>query len=1624
MKTNIDESGVGKDQSADASVENIKINDNTVEELVEPVEPTGSYETAEPTKPAKSNDLTASEDSTEDKKPLNKKRNIIIACIVGVLLIFGGVLLGLVLSGNAPWQNTVAKILDVIPTDMENGIIGENTHFLVKAENGSVEKIRNAIYLEPAIDYEIKEVQAGSEYEIIPSSTLADNTLFNIDSVNGDVISYKWAFQTKNDLSVSSIYPANGAGFVSVNSVIEFSFSYPNIDGVEKHFSISPQVEGTLEKLAHSWRFTPSSPLASDTTYEITISAGLSYGDEVMKKSFHSSFSTFTQTVPSSDIKSKGITLDGVSTFTESENPVVAFSSSDKEYFYNASYVTIKQVANADDFIEHLKGEQVEMTTLGDYTFEKIDSGGYLNKHIILDRTLLTGYYVFYFKSDAGQNLYTTDIEVNNLAAYAFESERDAIVWVAENGELKSGVKVNFKGKDYETGENGLLSISGISDYSDNLDYLKIGDGSQPLVIALKNFRNDLYPQGFIYTDRPLYTPNDTIRVWGYVPLQFFKDAPKLGNFSIVFDEIKQQVTLDSDGFFKAEIQLKNYKDVNNNIRLVYNDTQIARKWISVENYTLENYIYEFVTSKNYVSAGRNIDFGVKVTHITGLPAINKDIVVTYDGHDYYGTTNGTGVVEFSFSTEYEEASWEYPSNIATKQFNVKSAGAEYNKYSTGKIFYVLKNSLNLTNSTDVEAGTVTFTAKTLDLTKNGTMDYSYGDIPQSDFSGSATIRLYENCYYRYISSYTYNEYTKENTPIYNISTTKSVIDEIPVTFENGKIVYNYPTDFKESTEDTYYSYSAEVGTVDSGGRPAYSYSITYYTGRFLGESNGGAYNNNAIFPSRYLFYNPVSNSAYNLYKFGLKDVVGASPYSIGDIIRLGLYDRDNSVLENAGSILAIEYHENIIGYEVFTDDTIDVEFDQSLYPGAGITGAYFIDGKFHRIAPLYSDYKESDSKLDVKIETDKESYEPGDTVKAKLTITRADGSRASGKVNVSVVNEAVFSGMDDSTSILSAIYSNKLFKSYSMSTYRDYTLDGGGGLGSTGGGRSNFGDTIFFGDKAFTNGEVGFEFKLNDSITSFRLTALAVENGDVINAGVGTDSISSHLPLSISTVIPKKVKNTDDLVLNATSIVSSGDSIDYTFTIEELNKVLTASAMPGQSVSVNFGKVDLGHYTVTIAGQDSAGNTDKMIYEIDIIETSQEVAIEDTVELNGDVSITPAKNPIVVELYDKETAQYIEYLDYLESHRTVRLDTLVAYYKSLEYKNKYYNENNTSAVPKLDAYVASNGALKPLESAEGDYVLTALANFYMPDYFSLDVANYGVNVGDERSTILGKLLVQASFKRPVLIELQAISEMELSASEKLLVALAFAFAGDYDSAVNIYENTDFSEVRQDLVAILETFIDKNSAVEHINELIESMPSAEYLPFAIVSFFENNEVDFSKKSVVSVDVNSETDRIEFYPLEVVRKVYYSDNLAEIRIRPGSKDLMATYYYQGRLAEAGDEYNEDIVASLEGDLSVGQTMYLVLDISKIYNENGNRNGEFNIALPSSLKFSGTFTGENGLYLIRNNNEYVKLSLSEYFTDNYVKIPLYVAAPGNYELEPVIYSNGEGFHFSNSIVFDAI
>lgn len=1572
------------------------------------------------------------EEVKEEKGDLRRFKFLFVFELMAIAVI--AILLVLVISGHAPWAYGKTKILSVEATDLIDGVVKSDSHFLVKAENGSVDAVRKAVYLEPAIDYEIEEKVAGSLYEIIPTSSLSDNLLLNIDSVSNEVIDYKWAFQTKKDLSVSKIYPRDGASYVSENSVIEFSFSYPDVEGVESHFSISPKVEGQLTKDGRIWRFKPSMPLSKDTSYQITITAGLKYGEEVMKNDFHSTFSTMTSSsVSYQQSYNYGLTLDNVVTFTEKENPIIYVDN--QKAFDSITKLTVEKINSVDDYIKYLNGDSgITGEEIGDFAFKKTSQtrNSYIATTMITaDNNFSTGYYIFKFKDNAGQLAYKANVQINNMVAYAMESERDVLVWVAKDGELASDVKVNFKGKDYRTDNSGLLTIKDVSDFSKKIDYIKVGDFDQPLTIAIENFENGLYPNGFIYSDKPLYKPTDTIKVWGFVPLKFFRDAPNRNNFSVTFGTIKKTVSVDEDGFFSTEIVLDNYKDTKGGLSLGYNDKTLAYKNVEVEDYTLENYNYTFITDKNYVNAGENINVKIKVEHVTGFPAVNKDLVVTYKKHDYYATTNGAGEASFTFPTDKVMVTEQSTSNLDYEDVEVKSGGAEYGKYTNYARFYIFKNNLIISGAPNAGSNEIVFNAKSLDLSKKVKTDFSYKNLERSNYSGNATLKLYEQKVSRRITSYNYNNYTKEQIPIYKTDYMETLVGTVPVTFEDGVAKYTYSTDFKESEENVYYNYYAILVTTDTTGRPAASSRVIYHQGNYLGNSSPSDYN--AILGS-YSVSSPRLGAQYYYYRFGLKDVTSTTntnwkygmgstnKYSVDDSIRFGLHDVNGTNIENKGKVLAVALKENIVSTNVFSENTFDLKFDINHYPGVAVVGAYFVDGRFYRIAPYYHDYNEADSELKIKITTDKESYEPGNTVKAKVTIERADGTRVdNARVNMSVVNEAIFNAMDDDTSILSKVYANKSYMVYSMSTYYDYALyTEDGGLGSAFGGRADFGDTLYFDSKNMANGEVEFDFKLNDSITSFRLTAIAVENGDVINAGAGTHTIASYLPLSISTVMPKKVKNTDDVVLNATSIVAGGKEVEYEFHIDEIDKTVNAKAEVGRSVYANFGKLEVGKYTVHIKGHDSDDNEDHMVQELTVVETAQEVAIKKTMEINSDTTITPVKNPIIVEIYDKNTKQYLNYLDHLRNNLTVRLDTQIAYYKSLEFSDKYYKENSSLVKPDFSGYLMPDKVLKPLENAQGDLVLTALSNFYAPSYFDLKASNYSLEIDDDSSVAIKKLMLLASFKEPVLLDLKAAAKANQKNVDYLNLALAFAMLGDYDSAKDCYSKYVYDNEQADLVAVLKTMIDKEDAENQINLVLESKPSADYLDFAIISYFIYNEEELDKKHEVVIKTSAGEEKIEVTPLTVEKRILYMDELKDLSFNTSSDELLTTYYYQGKLSELEDGVVTDLGMKLEGNLNRNATATLVLDVSKLTGTK--RNGEINLALPAGLKFSATFDGVEGLYLIRNNNEYVKLSLSENYKNTVIRIPLYVTAPGNYEIEPVVYTTGGEYHLSNSLVVD--
>ena len=679
------------------------------------------------------------------------------------------------------------------------------------------------------------------------------------------------------------------------------------------------------------------------------------------------------------------------------------------------------------------------------------------------------------------------------------------------------------------------------------------------------------------------------------------------------------------------------------------------------------------------------------------------------------------------------------------------------------------------------------------------------------------------------------------------------------------------------------------------------------------------------------------------------------------------------------------------------------------------MTSAYFKDGKFYRMPNKYFDFNEEKNKVDIEITTDKEQYKPGDTVTVNIKTTK-NGKGIKSFVNISVVNEAVFELQEDLTNILEMIYSDKNLAVYTFSSYFDdiKSISGGKG-GGDGEPRGNFADTAHF-ETIHTdrNGIAKIKFKLPDNVTTYRITAQSA-NED-LEIGVNTKQITSKLDFFVQSVEPRGIKTDDDLVLNATSIAETKYDVEYEFTIKELNKTLTAKGKTNSLVTVNFGKLPLGTYTAIIKGKHG-DKQDAIEYKFNVVKTSQEVKTKTTLDINSYTKIKPSKNPIVLEIYNKNMEKYVEYMDFIERTYTERLDTQIAYNEIQSIKNKYYG-TEINSVNKLNMiiYQADGGKLRNLRNGTGDLVLTALTTYYSREY-TKDNALEELGKDDN---IFEYYLCLAAKQEPVLQDLEYLKEEnDISNYNKLLITLSYEFMGDYKNAKELYSTISLTDAEakqyKSIVAIIETFINKDKVTEKIDDVIKNNPADEYIRFAILSFFQNNSNEIGKEETVKIKTpnGEQTEKINGVQIKTI--TLNNEDLSEISFETESNDMKVSYYYQTMLEEiSGNGITKDIKISLTGNYKVGSTVKLKIEF------NGNYEGDLRIALPNSLRLSKAQDEINEIsrYYIQNNMiNYLTIYKTKKCQS--ITLPLTVTNQGSYKFENIVCNVGGKYHISNSL-----
>ena len=972
--------------------------------------------------------IPTTEIKKEKVKPVYKRIAPILSIAAMFVIVFT---LGIILR-NTSDNITRVTIEAIEPTKVYEGIIANDSDFIIytDGESTTVEGVQKSIYVEPALDYTIEKID-NEKYKLEFEQNIPDNTIVKLQYIKNKITENSWAYQTSNKLSVTSTYPDIDAGTVDANTVIEIKFSYASVENLEENVEITPQINGSWEHLGNIWRFTPDSLLEENQKYTIKINKGLKADDETLEEDYIFYF-TVNTTEDVTQYTYTSNSIDGINAYKSNEQVRIYYN-----YYEGSSNsveidkIEISKFETVDEFVQYLETNNYENAqNLGEVEFEKREN------YLELRSGLQNGYYVAKIMSSNNNEIFNCPIQINDLSAYALETERDVLVWVAEGDNLAKDIDVQYLGKEQRTNENGLVIFEDIADNSKKIKYLKVGNTENQLVIGIYNYELSNYPNAYLYTDRPLYKNTDTINIWAFVPTKLFYEDIEDEFYIEINEEGKQKVKIDEQGNINYKIELNNHMDEEYTmIWLYYKDNIIASREIEIENYELQNYTYNVIMDKNYVSSGEKFEFEVQVEHITGLNVPSKNIAVEYNEQIYRETTDENGVAKFSIDIEESDSESAVPVYNEILIYN----GDEIEYTTTEKTIEIYVINKDIYSKFEyLDDNKFNLTLYNLDLNRKTNVSDDLSELHNGNYNTEVEVTLVEEVQRR-IVTYTYNEYTKENEPNYSYEEYELNREKIrTISTENGTLEFDAnELELKKDTEEFIYYYTLEFEFKDRSGRNVIEEGYIY---KYEDEETGGYiwYDSDESSDNIWEISEKMDINSYYIYRYFLKR--DKSEFVIGDTVNLTLAESTKSganEIQNQGKILRIVLQEDITKTDIIENDEFNYTFEEQDFPGCKITSAYFYNGKFYRMPIYYFDFEQEAREVDVEIVADKEQYSPGDEVTLTIKTTN-NGTPIKTSVNISVVNKAVFELQQDSTEILQTVYTNKAYPIYTYSTYRD----------------------------------------------------------------------------------------------------------------------------------------------------------------------------------------------------------------------------------------------------------------------------------------------------------------------------------------------------------------------------------------------------------------------------------------------------------------------------------------------------------------------------------------------------------------------------------------------------------
>jgi len=1456
------------------------------------------------------------------------------------------------------------------------GGVAPDTSFVLAAQEGArLDDLKSRLVVEPPVDLTFEDV-SSEKATISPDEPLAEGKVYRFSLLEepDGAPARVWAFQVQRPLRVVQTLPRDQATDVPLDTGIELTFSHEGVIGVGAQFHIEPPVEGRFETHKRTVVFVPRQPLSAFTLYTVTLGSGvgLEGSDQTLGEDFVFQFETGSEKRGEQPAPFSSIQLSrAVSESATGEPPVLSLYRS---YYDEAPAVeplafTVYRFPDVNAFMESLAHFDA-IPSWADQTRSRYheDAAGLEEAASFQATPELAGEYGDYFVRfpaalPAGFYLVQATgatsslqgwLQVTDVATYASIGLGKSLVWANDvsAGSPIEGARVRSVGGtlDVTTGDDGVAFFETPDDLV-QLDPSQFGYSSASVVgnllVEAPDGRMAVVPLGsifagyryfgyraygyvgnpsfywrFLYTDRHLYRLTDTIRFWGLVRAR--ENPPSSQEVTVritgsgsesEYEPVvvaEDTFTTSPRGTFTGELSFAGVSTGYYNLETLVGDQVVTSTFLEVRDFVKPAYKIDVVPDRKAVFDGETVNFDVSATFFEGSPVPNL-------GLKYSGMAEGELITdadgEATISATAHSTGMPYMS-FDSLSLDVVPQLAEEGEITGSAWVQVFPAAVTFRDiQTDFRDGQATvegqLTAVDLDRINSQEAE-DFNDFLGDPLPGRQVDAQVEEVTYEQIQEGEYYDFiAKIVRPRYRYEERRRSLPSLQATTDaQGRFAFTF-----SGSEDV--TYEVTLTAVDDVGRTAVLQTGVY--GRFRGYYSDQPYLS--------------AGQKENYSGFG-----STNTYALGEAVNLTMRLGPDDLPSGGPNRYLFYFAANgLRDYRVQEASHLSFPFGAEYVPSIHVVGVRFTGSTYQEVGYGYTAQLDPEEReLTVRVEPDRERYEPGDDATLNVTVTGPDGNGVGAEVLLSAVDEAIFRleqpGYDSERNILEQLYQPVdpgILHTYASHQYPEGTP--GAERGGDGGPREDFKDVAFFGTVTTGgDGRGSVSFKLPDNLTSWWVTALAVT--DDLYAGNSLKLVPVGLPFFVDVVLNRDYLTSDKPMLRVRGFgqeLQSGDTVSFEVSAPSLGltEPLTAQGAAFQPVDIALPALSEGTHELIIEG--SRGSlSDSLKRTIQVLPSRLVQTQASFAELTEGISLegSPDRSTRVV-FSDHNRGRYLPVLQSLSWTYGDRVDQMLARALSQELLVTYFDEEAFAPPAEFDSalYQTPDGGIALFPYADDDLTLSARVAAVAPDRFGqqslaayLRLVYEDQNETHERAIIA--LYGLAALGEPVLPAVQAAAAAtDLEWRERLYVALAAQELGDEDTARSLERGLleEFGERRGPAVR-LRVGVDQDDILE-ATSLAAILAAGLGDPLA-PDLFEYTRSNYTKDILVELEqISYLVNALPRLSPQPVRFAYTLDGQRKEAELKGGESL-ALLLSAGELAALDPE-------SLEGQVGVA-TFYLV------------------------------------------------------------------------------------------------